>query len=98
MPDAGSVDDIETVVRACPSGALTMETTAGTPQHLVAERAQIEVQKNGPYWVTEVAPPTGLQGKGASDQKYVLCRCGLSGNKPFCDGTHRDKGWADDEK
>ena len=63
----------------------------------IADRAQITVQKDGPYWVTGVTPPGDLGGEGASDQKYVLCRCGLSGNKPYCDGTHRDQKWKDGE-
>ena len=59
-----------------------MSETSGVPEHRVAARAEIEVQKDGPYWVTGIAPPTGLQGIGMTDRKYVLCRCGLSGNKP----------------
>lgn len=93
-PDAGTVADIEAVVAACPSGALTISAADG-PHHRIADRAEIEIQEDGPYWVTGVAPPIEQPGEAATPQKYVLCRCGLSGNKPFCDGSHRDKGWTD---
>ncbi|MFV2035055.1 MAG: CDGSH iron-sulfur domain-containing protein [Halocynthiibacter sp.] len=89
QPDKGTRQEIEAVVAACPSGALAL---AG-PEHLFAERAQIEIEKNGPLWVSGVPIDAEAAGEGASPDKYVLCRCGLSGNKPYCDGSHRDKGW-----
>ncbi|MBN4049455.1 CDGSH iron-sulfur domain-containing protein [bacterium AH-315-N03] len=35
--------------------------------------------------------------KDASPEKYVLCRCGASKNKPYRDGSHYDIGWKDSE-
>ncbi len=89
QPDEGSVAEIETVIATCPSGALQL---AGRG-HLLPDRAEIAVQKNGPYWITGPRIDAPTAGEGATRDKYVLCRCGMSGNKPYCDGTHRDKGW-----
>lgn len=53
--------------------------------------AQIKVIDDGPLAVSGV---TLMDGEGKTmetkDQIY-LCRCGLSKNKPFCDGSHKDK-------
>lgn len=94
QPDKGSLEEVHAVVAACPSGALAL--AEADPPHLFPERAQVQIEKNGPYWVLDVAAPVSPQGEGQSDRKYVLCRCGLSGNKPYCDGSHRDAKWRDD--
>lgn len=88
-PDADSAPNVENVVRACPSGALQLDGKG----HLLPDRAQITVQKDGPYWVLQMGIEEDVPGEGATGEKFVLCRCGLSGNKPYCDGSHRDKGW-----
>ena len=94
QPDKGTLEELRTVVAACPSGALALGDTEER-EHLFAGRAQITVEKNGPYWMENVAAPVPTQGDGMSERKFVLCRCGLSGNKPFCDGSHREAGWKD---
>ena len=95
QPDQGSRAEVEAVVAACPSGALALTRDDGAREHRMAARCNVTVEPNGPYWVEGVKPPAGAQGEGMSGRKYVLCRCGLSGNKPYCDGSHRDKGWKD---
>lgn len=65
---------------------------------------RIQVTKNGPYAISGNIPllkmiikcdgetniPTEwlFAGEYPTQEKYILCRCGHSGNKPFCDGTH----------
>lgn len=90
-PDAAPEAEIEAVVRACPSGALQIEGRG----HLPPEGASIRVERNGPYRVVGVELDAGNAGEGASTEKMVLCRCGLSGNKPWCDGSHHGADWKD---
>lgn len=51
---------------------------------------------SGPLWVTG-----GLEIETESGEKFevrnrvTLCRCGVSKNKPFCDGSHIDAGYQD---
>lgn len=51
----------------------------------------IHVQDNGPYQVKgsfEIMDAKGNTFHAEDD--ISLCRCGRSGNKPFCDGTHME--------
>lgn len=95
-PDNATVAEIEKVVQACPSGALRYSLKGATSQHILPDETGIVVEKNGPYRVFNI-PLVGQKfSDAATPSKYVLCRCGLSKNKPFCDGTHHDAGWRDD--
>jgi CDGSH-type Zn-finger protein len=49
----------------------------------------ITPSENGPYLVSGPVNLTDVDGREIphADQ-MALCRCGGSGNKPFCDGTH----------
>ncbi len=96
QPAKGTKAEAMAVVSACPSGAITMSEGEGPVQHIYPEgHADLTVIKDGPYWVAEVEPPAPVNAEAMTPRKYTLCRCGMSGNKPFCDGTHRDKGWSD---
>lgn len=96
QPDEGTVDSIREVVAACPSGALTMSMPNEAPQHVTGNSSAIHIQKHGPYWVSKMAVEGAEFAESGTKDKYVLCRCGLSKNKPFCDGTHYDEKWRDD--
>ncbi len=93
QPDSGTVEEVKAVVAACPSGALQIAEGEDLHSLQPAGRAQVMVQRNGPYWVTGCTIETDAGAKGVLRDKFVLCRCGMSGNKPYCDGTHRSQRW-----
>nr|WP_188655900.1 CDGSH iron-sulfur domain-containing protein [Pontibacillus salipaludis] len=52
--------------------------------------ADIKVRDNGPLFVTGDFTLKDATGKEFTTKKGCsLCRCGLSSNKPFCDGAHK---------
>ena len=49
---------------------------------------------NGPNLVEGEVRLIGPDGSElAHKSPFALCRCGASGNKPFCDGSHRRIGF-----
>jgi CDGSH-type Zn-finger protein len=59
----------------------------------------IEVSKIGPYLVKNLKRLRNSKGVFIETHPTVaLCRCGRSGNKPFCDGTHLKIGFKDEKR
>jgi len=52
------------------------------------------VMANGPYAVRDTVELRGAL--PATSGHYLLCRCGASQHKPFCDGAHARVGFGDD--
>jgi CDGSH-type Zn-finger protein len=60
-----------------------------------SKTCMIEAKLDGPYLVKN--PPVLKNSKGETLETKpttALCRCGQSGNKPFCDGTHGKVGFS----
>ncbi len=96
-PESAEAQQLAAVVRACPSGALSI-TIDGRDESDQTRAPQIEVAKNGPYVVTGSPDLENTEFcDGVSAEHFTLCRCGGSKNKPFCDGTHWSREFTDDK-
>ena len=57
----------------------------------------IDVVRDGPLRVGGNLTIRAASGREAwRGTATALCRCGLSNDKPFCDGSHRREGWTED--
>jgi len=56
---------------------------------------EIKVRDDGPYKVTGPIRLVDAEGREVPvpGEVIVLCRCGQSADKPFCDGSHRGAGF-----
>lgn len=88
MADNAPVEKIIETIKKCPSGALSYSLD-GVRYTDFNEEAQVIIQKHGPFQVKGgIEFEDDLGRKPETTAQYELCRCGLSKNKPFCDGNH----------
>ena len=91
--DAASADEVEAAVARCPSGALRTRRV-GAPRANGTEPTQVCASAGGPLLVSGGVRIFAADGNLLYEgEKAALCRCGRSGNKPFCDGTHKTVGF-----
>lgn len=96
--NAATTDEIISAVNKCPSGALSIKQNQKTVDKMenkpANEMQKIVMAENGPYLLEGKFVFVNHEGiETIKEGKVALCRCGNSGNKPFCDGTHRRNEW-----
>ncbi len=96
-PDNASAVEVITTIKKCPSGALSYSIDGDRVRDF-GQSPEIHITKDGPYNVEgfiqinildDMQPP--------SKEHFALCRCGASKNKPYCDGTHKEVGFSDQD-
>ncbi|MDM5179944.1 CDGSH iron-sulfur domain-containing protein [Massilia sp. DJPM01] len=89
-PDAQPVEVLMQLGKSCPSGAIGV--VRNTPAQGLAPDSDtfplvntVRVRENGPL---AFEAELRIGGVAQAAPRATLCRCGLSANKPFCDGSH----------
>lgn len=101
LDDGSTADSIVraqviTMVERCPSGALTFRVDPEGDDIEPELPAAIGVIEDGPLFVSGRVAVRRADGEWLETRNRVtLCRCGASGTKPLCDGSHKDAGFAD---
>ncbi|MGE5370760.1 MAG: (4Fe-4S)-binding protein [Solirubrobacterales bacterium] len=108
--NGASAEAIIAVIDRCPSQALqyalpegskvdpSKAKGVGSVDHIKENPPVVKIRTvaNGPLLIEG---PTVIHGPGGAllkeGARFTLCRCGLSYNRPFCDGTHHKEGWVE---
>jgi CDGSH-type Zn-finger protein len=68
----------------------------GCEDAVMADDVVIKVRDDGPYKVTgpvTIIDPEGNEIAVPAGDAVILCRCGASRTKPFCDRAHKEIGF-----
>jgi uncharacterized Fe-S cluster protein YjdI len=94
-PEHSTTEKIIDQIKKCPSGALSYYLNRDTDEAVKVEAETIiETTPNGPLMVygnVSVKDSTGTITRKSNATAF--CRCGASGNKPYCDGSHKKIGF-----
>lgn len=94
--DAHTHAAMRTMVDHCPSGTLTRAESVDDHDIEHDLPLRVAIVDDGPIFVTGGASVRGTAGIDYEVRNRItLCRCGRSGQMPFCDGTHEEIGFAD---
>ncbi len=88
--DDDAAAEIARVVASCPSGALGYEATAVAPLD-TPDESIIDIIEGGEVRIRGPFEINAKQLTGQDGVRATLCRCGLSKNKPWCDGRHKGR-------
>ena len=91
-PNEADKESLIQIIKTCPSGALSYSID-GKVYTDTRTRERVDIIKDGPYEVEGMEFRSINKPTNFSASKCMLCRCGHSKNKPFCDYSHADKGW-----
>jgi len=109
--DAAEPEKIISTIDKCPAGALRYSLPEGSKvdvqiangvgninfEKSTQSSVKIRVTANGPLLIEGPTVVIGLDGKPLKEgSRMALCRCGLTGKRPFCDGAHSKQGWKPD--
>ncbi len=90
--DASAAAEIMRVVSSCPSGALTYETkTEVAEPEAAASECDVDIMEGGEVRLLRSFEINAELQERQPDSRATLCRCGLSKNKPWCDGRHKSR-------
>jgi uncharacterized Fe-S cluster protein YjdI len=89
-PDGAPAAEVVAAVAACPSGALRARRAGDSVAAPSSEvTVTITVSNGGPLLLRGPLRILNAAGEAiATADAAALCRCGATGNPPYCDGSH----------
>ena len=97
--EAADTATVVAAIESCPSGALRYERLDGTEGEVPDVPTTIVPWPKGPLMVRGAIEVYDRDGNAfTGSPRAALCRCGASGNQPFCDLSHRETGFTDNPR
>ncbi len=93
-PTRAATPDLVRTIERCPTGALHYRPRDGKEEQPPTSNT-VCIEADGPLYVAGRLRITLPGGEIIEETRMALCRCGHSKDKPFCDNSHVEVGFAD---